>query len=159
MLLLSAETKKRTTADGSVLHTRRFTLSAHGGRCPRSMTRGPGPPCQRLGHPGARRARSSALSWGSSAALAAMALLDPPERLQPEVALNLVRNLLGWGAPAFAGRIYVGASPHNDLTARKFTLFVSNLPSGLALPISSFFVLLLDELSLQPQHFTPCFIL
>jgi hypothetical protein len=24
-----------------------------------------------------------------------MALLDPPERLQPEVALNLVRNLLG----------------------------------------------------------------
>jgi hypothetical protein len=86
-------------------------------------------------------------------------LLDPPERLQPEVALNLVRNLLGWGAPAFAGRIYVGVSPHNDLTAREFTLFVSNLPSGLALPISSFFVLLLDELSLQPQHFTPCFIL
>jgi hypothetical protein len=38
-------------------------------------------------------------------------------------------------------------------------LFVFNLPSGLALPISSFFVLLLEELGLQPQHFTPCFIL
>jgi hypothetical protein len=88
-----------------------------------------------------------------------MALLDPPERLQPEVALNLVRNLLRWGAPTFAGRICVGASPHSDLTAREFTLFVSNLPSGLALPISSFFVLLLEELGLQPQHFTPCFIL
>jgi hypothetical protein len=87
-----------------------------------------------------------------------MALLDPPERLQPEVALNLVRNLLRWGALAFAGRICVGASPHDDLTAGEFVLFVSNLPSGLALPISSFFVLLLEELGLQPQHFTPCFI-
>jgi hypothetical protein len=38
-------------------------------------------------------------------------------------------------------------------------LFVSNLPSGLALPISSFFVLLLEELGLQPQHFMLCFIL
>jgi hypothetical protein len=88
-----------------------------------------------------------------------MALLDPPEHLQPEVALNLVRNLLGWGAPAFDRRICVGASPHGDLTAGEFVLFVSNLPSGLALPISSFFVLLLEELGLQPQHFTSCFIL
>ena len=88
-----------------------------------------------------------------------MALLDPPERLQPEVALNLVRNLLGWGLPAFAGRIHVGASPPGDLAAGEVVLFVSNLPSGLALPISSFFVLLLEELGLQPQHFTPRFIL
>jgi hypothetical protein len=75
------------------------------------------------------------------------------------VALNLVRNLPEWGVPAFARRIRVGASPHGDLTAREFVLFVSNLPSGLALSISSFFVLLLEELDLQPQHFTPCFIL
>jgi hypothetical protein len=46
--LLSAEVKRRTTAGGGVLLTRRFTFSAHGGRRPRSMTRGPGPPCQRL---------------------------------------------------------------------------------------------------------------
>jgi hypothetical protein len=88
-----------------------------------------------------------------------MALLDPPERFQPEVALNLVRNLLGWGVPAFAGRICVGASPHGNLTAGEFVFLVSNLPSELALPISSFFVLLLEELGLQPQHFAPCFIL
>ena len=87
-----------------------------------------------------------------------MALLDPPERLQPEVALKLVRNLLGWGAPAFAGRIRVGASPHGDLAAGVFVLFVSNLSCRFALPISSFFVLLLEELGLQPQHFTPYFI-
>jgi hypothetical protein len=47
-------------------HYRRrwFTFSAHGSRRPRSMTRGPGPPRQRLGHPGARRARSFATSRG-----------------------------------------------------------------------------------------------
>jgi hypothetical protein len=42
-LLLSAEVKRRTTAGGGVLLTRRFAFSAHGGRRPRSMTRGPGP--------------------------------------------------------------------------------------------------------------------
>jgi hypothetical protein len=46
--LLSAEVKRRTTADGGVLLTWRFTFSAHGGQRPRSMTRGPRPPCQRL---------------------------------------------------------------------------------------------------------------
>jgi hypothetical protein len=88
-----------------------------------------------------------------------MALLDPPECFQSKVARNLVRNLLGWGALAFAGRIRVGASPLGDLAAGEFVLFVSNLPCGLALPISSFFVLLLEELDLQPQHFMPRFIL
>jgi hypothetical protein len=88
-----------------------------------------------------------------------MALLDPPECFQSEVALNLVRNLLGWGAPAFAGRIRVGASSLGDLATGEFMLFVSNFPCGLALLISSFFVMLLEELCLQPQHFTPCFIL
>jgi hypothetical protein len=95
----------------------------------------------------------------SSTAIAAMALLDPPERLQPEVALNLVCNLLEWGVSAFAGKIRVGASPHSNLAVGEFVFFVSNLPSGLALPILSFFVLLLEELGLQSQHFTPCFIL
>ena len=84
-----------------------------------------------------------------------MALLDPPERLQPEVALNLVRNLLGWGVPAFVGRICVGASPLGDLAAGEFVLFVSYLSCGLALPISPFFLLLLEELGLQLQHLTP----
>jgi hypothetical protein len=48
-LLVLAEVKRRTTADDGVLLTRRFAFSAHGGRRPRSMTRGPGAPCQRLG--------------------------------------------------------------------------------------------------------------
>ena len=88
-----------------------------------------------------------------------MALLDPPECFQSEVALNFVRNLLGWGVPAFAGRICVGASPLGNLAAGEFVLFVSSLARRLALSISSFFVLMLEELGLQPQHFTPRFIL
>jgi hypothetical protein len=48
-LLVSAEVKRRTIADDGVLLTRRFAFSANGDRHPRSMTRGLGPPCQRLG--------------------------------------------------------------------------------------------------------------
>jgi hypothetical protein len=103
-----------------------------------------------------RNTPSPSSSPRSSAAVGAMALLDPPEHLQPEVALNLVRNLLGWGVSAFTGKICVGAYPHGDLAAGEFVFF---LPSGLALPIPSFFVLLLEGLGLQPQHITPCFIL
>ena len=88
-----------------------------------------------------------------------MALLGLPGCFQPEVALNLVRNPLGWGVLAFAGRTCVGVSPHGDLAAREFVFFVSKLSSGLVLPIPSFFVLLLEGLGLQPLHVTPCFIL
>jgi hypothetical protein len=66
-----------------------------------------------------------------------------------------VRNLLGWSAPAFNGRIRAGATPLGDLAAREFVLFVSYLSCGLALPISPFFLLLLEELSLQLQDLTP----
>jgi hypothetical protein len=88
-----------------------------------------------------------------------MALLDPRERFQPEVALNLVRNPLGWGVLAFAGRTYVGVSPLGDLAAEEFVFFVSKLPSGLALLISSFFVQLLKGLGLQPLPVASYFIL
>jgi hypothetical protein len=84
-----------------------------------------------------------------------MASLAHPKHFQSEGALNLVRNLLGWGASAFAGRIRVGASPLGDLVAGEFVLFVSYLSCGLALPISPFFLLLLEELGLQLQCLTP----
>jgi hypothetical protein len=56
--LLSAKMKRR----GGSLLAWRFAFFAHGDRRPRSMTRGPGPPCQRLGHLGVRWARFSATS-------------------------------------------------------------------------------------------------
>jgi hypothetical protein len=90
-----------------------------------------------------------------SAVVVAMATLVHPERFQSDGALNLVRNLLGWSAPAFARRIHADTTPLGDLAAGEFVLFVSYLSCGLALPISPFFLLLLEELGLQLQHLTP----
>jgi hypothetical protein len=73
-----------------------------------------------------------------STAVDAMASLAHPERFQSEGVLNLVRNLLGWGAPAFTGRIRVDASPLVDLAAGEFVLFVLYLSYGLVLPISPY---------------------
>jgi hypothetical protein len=60
--LLLAEMKR---CSGSLLAWR-FAFFALGDLRPRSMTREPGPPCQRLGHLGACRARFSAASRGVS---------------------------------------------------------------------------------------------
>jgi hypothetical protein len=85
----------------------------------------------------------------------AMASLVHPEHFQSEGALNLMRHRLGWSAPTFTERIRVGATPLGDLAAGEFVLFVSYLSCGLALPISPFFLLLLEELGLQLQHLMP----
>jgi hypothetical protein len=47
--LVSVEMKWHTTAGGGSLLTRRFAFFAPEDRRPKSMTRGPGPPSQRLG--------------------------------------------------------------------------------------------------------------
>jgi hypothetical protein len=57
--------------------------------------------------------------------------------------------------PAFAGRIRAGTTPLGDLATGEFVLFVPYLFCGLALPISLFFLLLLEEFGLQLQHLTP----
>jgi hypothetical protein len=84
-----------------------------------------------------------------------MASLVHPERYQTERALGTVRRLLGWSAPAHAWRIRAGATPLGDLAAGEFVLFVSYLSCELVLPISPFFMLLLEDLGLQLQHLTP----
>jgi hypothetical protein len=78
-----------------------------------------------------------------------MASLGHPERFQSEGALNLVRNLLGWRVLVLAGKIHADATPLGDFAAGEFVLFVSYLSCGLALLISPFFLLLLEELGLQ----------
>jgi hypothetical protein len=85
----------------------------------------------------------------------AMASLGHLDRFQSEEALNLVRGLLGWSAPGLAGRIRAGAAPLGDLAAQEFVLFTSYISCGLALSISPFFLLLLEEFGLQLQHLTP----
>jgi hypothetical protein len=84
-----------------------------------------------------------------------MTSLGHLERFQSEGALNLVRHLLGWSAPMHVGRIHVDATPLGNLAAGEFVLFASYISCGLALPISPFFLLLLEELGLQLQHLTP----
>jgi hypothetical protein len=89
------------------------------------------------------------------AATHAMASLGHPDRFQSEEALNLVRGLLGWSAPELAGRIRASAAPLDDLAVGEFVMFTSYISCGLVLPISPFFLLLLEEFGLQLQHLTP----
>jgi hypothetical protein len=84
-----------------------------------------------------------------------MASLGHPDRFQAEEELNLVHGLLGWSALGLAGRIRAGVVPLGDLATREFVLFTSYISCGLALPISPFFLLLLEEFGLQLQHLTP----
>jgi hypothetical protein len=84
-----------------------------------------------------------------------MASLVHPKCYQIERRLDTVCRLLGWSAPSHAWRIRAGATPLGDLAAGEFVLFVSYLSCGLALPISPFFMLLLEDLGLQLQHLTP----
>jgi hypothetical protein len=84
-----------------------------------------------------------------------MASLGHPDRFQAEEALNLVCGLLGWSALGLARRIRAGAAPLGDLAAEEFVLFTSYISCGLALPISPFFLLLLEEFGPQLQHLTP----
>jgi hypothetical protein len=65
-----------------------------------------------------------------SASVVAMAMLVRPDHYQTEEALDSVRRLLGWGMPAFAGRIRAGTTPLGDLAAGEFVLFVSYLFCG-----------------------------
>jgi hypothetical protein len=84
-----------------------------------------------------------------------MTSLGHPDRFQSEEALNLVRGLLRWSASGLTGRIRAGAVPLGNLAAGEFILFISYISCGLALPISPFFLLLLEEFRLQLQHLTP----
>jgi hypothetical protein len=89
-----------------------------------------------------------ALLLYTRAAVDAMTSLGHPDRFQSEATLNLARDLLGWTAPGLAGRIHADAVPLGDLATGEFVLFVSYISCGLALLISPFFLLLLEEFGL-----------
>jgi hypothetical protein len=84
-----------------------------------------------------------------SAAVVAMASLVRLERFQTEEVLDVVHRLLGWTTSTFDGRVQAGTTPLGDLATGEFVLFVSYLSCGLALLISPFFLLLLEEFGLQ----------
>jgi hypothetical protein len=82
------------------------------------------------------------------AAAQAMTSLGHLDRFQSEAALNLVCDLLGWSVSGHSRRICAGAVPLGDLAAGEFILFTSYMSCRLALPISPFFLLLLEEFGL-----------
>jgi hypothetical protein len=84
-----------------------------------------------------------------------MSSLPFPRRFQSQTQLDLVRRLLGWTAPEHTGKIRAGKIPLRDLAAGEFVLFNSYAMCGLVPPISSFFLLLLEEFGLQLHHLTP----
>ena len=53
------------------------------------------------------------------------------------------------------GGVRAGSVPLGNLRAGEFVLFISHISTGLGLPISSFFLLLLEDFGLQLQHLTP----
>ena len=85
-----------------------------------------------------------------------MASLARPRRFQAGEELNTVHRLLGWSPQETAWGIRAGSVPLGDLRAGEFVLFISHISTGLGLPISSFFLLLLlEDFGLQLQHLTP----
>jgi len=84
-----------------------------------------------------------------------MASLVRPCRFQTEEELNTVRRLLGWSPQKTAWGIRAGSVPLGDLRTGEFVLVISHISTSLGLPISSFFLLLLEDFSLQLQHLTP----
>ena len=77
-----------------------------------------------------------------------MASLVRPRRLQTEEELNTVRRLLGWSPHEAAWGIRANLVPLGDLRTEKFVLFISHISTSLGLPISSFFLLLLEDFGL-----------
>jgi len=84
-----------------------------------------------------------------------MASLSRPRHFQAEWELELVRRVLGWTSPELVERIRAGSVPLGKLRHGEFVLFISYASAGLTLPLSSFFLLLLEGYGLQLQHLTP----
>ncbi|KAJ1268715.1 hypothetical protein BS78_07G156400 [Paspalum vaginatum] len=74
---------------------------------------------------------------------------------ETEENLTHVRRLLGWTDAERCDNVRTGSLPHRNLQPGKFVLFVPYLYCGLGIPISSFFMLLLEAFGLQLQHLTP----
>ncbi|KAJ1283359.1 hypothetical protein BS78_03G122400 [Paspalum vaginatum] len=74
---------------------------------------------------------------------------------ETEENLTRVRRLLGWTDAERRDNVRTGSSPHRNLQLGEFVLFVPYLYCGLGIPISSFFMLVLETFGLQLQHLTP----
>ena len=76
-------------------------------------------------------------------------------RLDSEEAVKKVRWLLGWRGEHFDDAVRCGGAPHNQLRKGEMILFIGHALAGLALPPSSFLLMLLEAFGLQLNHLTP----
>lgn len=84
--------------------------------------------------------------------------LPVPRTLQREKDLDLVRRAMGWFGAESLDAIRVGSIPF-ALQPGEMVLFTTYIHSGLGLPVSSFFLMLLEDYGIQLQHLTPYSIL
>ena len=78
-----------------------------------------------------------------------MSSLGRPRRYESQEGLDAVRRMLGWTTPELAGRIRAGHLQLRNLQPGKFMLFIPHILAVLGLPISSIFLLLLEDFGLQ----------
>ena len=64
-------------------------------------------------------------------------------RLDSDEAVKKVRRLLGWQGERFDVAVRCGVAPHNQLRKGEMILFTGHALAGLALPPSSFLLMLL----------------
>jgi len=76
-------------------------------------------------------------------------------RFDSDEAVMKVRRLLGWQGDRFDGVVRCGVAPHNQLRKGEMILFTGHALAGLALPPSSFLLMLLEVFGLQLNHLTP----
>jgi hypothetical protein len=62
---------------------------------------------------------------------------------------------MGWQAPGFEHRLKRGVVPLANLEPGDFVFFSAYALAGLVLPLSSFFLMLLEFYGLQLQHLSP----
>jgi hypothetical protein len=81
-----------------------------------------------------------------------MATEFPPSRFKTTGSLACLRRLMGWQAPGLACKVKSGAVSLANMRLGDFVFFVAYALAGLVLPLSSFFLSLLDFYGLQLQR-------
>jgi hypothetical protein len=78
-----------------------------------------------------------------------------PSRFRSSGSLASLRRLMVWQAPGFEHRLKRRIMPLANLVPEDFVFFSVYALAGLVLPLSSFFLMLLEFYGLQLQHLSP----
>jgi hypothetical protein len=78
-----------------------------------------------------------------------------PSQFKTTGSLTSLRRLMGWHAPDLAPKLKHGVASLANMGLEDFVFFVTYALAGLVLPLSSFFLTLLEYYGLQLQHLSP----